>query len=148
MLKTPFPVLPDQLEEDLLQAFKLLSDRTRLRIVLFLATNGEQDVSTLCKILSQSQPLVSHHLALLRIAGIIQMRRDGKHNFYSASSNRFDSIISRLLRSVQPEDGAIRTDEILLSLTTDKGESLELSSEVSTAEMATERIAAEAVVPQ
>ena len=33
--------------------------------------------------LSQSQPAVSHHLALLRHGGIIAPRRQGKNNFYS-----------------------------------------------------------------
>ncbi len=128
MLQTPFPVLPDQLEEDLLQVFKLVSDKTRLRIVVFLATNGEQDVSSLCKVLSQSQPLVSHHLALLRIAGMIQMRRDGKHNFYSVAPSRFNSIVGRLLRCVEPERTEIRTDEILVSLVDGEGEEMALAA--------------------
>jgi ArsR family transcriptional regulator, zinc-responsive transcriptional repressor len=39
--------------------------------------------SILCAQLSQSQPAVSHHLALLRHGGIIAPRRQGKNNFYS-----------------------------------------------------------------
>ncbi|MBV8075877.1 MAG: winged helix-turn-helix transcriptional regulator [Planctomycetaceae bacterium] len=58
-----------------------ISDPTRLQVVLTLA-EGEQHVKALCEQLSQSQPAVSHHLALLRHGGIIAPRRQGKNNYY------------------------------------------------------------------
>jgi DNA-binding transcriptional ArsR family regulator len=61
---------------------KHVSDPTRLQVILILA-EGEQHVGALCEHLSQSQPAVSHHLALLRHGGIIAPRRQGKNNFYS-----------------------------------------------------------------
>jgi DNA-binding transcriptional ArsR family regulator len=61
---------------------KHVSDPTRLQVILILA-DGEQHVGALCDQLSQSQPAVSHHLALLRHGGIIAPRRQGKNNFYS-----------------------------------------------------------------
>jgi DNA-binding transcriptional ArsR family regulator len=61
---------------------KHVSDPTRLQVILLLA-EGEQHVGALCEHLSQSQPAVSHHLALLRHGGIIAPRRQGKNNFYS-----------------------------------------------------------------
>ena len=61
---------------------KHVSDPTRLQVVLILA-EGERHVGALCDQLSQSQPAVSHHLALLRHGGIIAPRRQGKNNFYS-----------------------------------------------------------------
>ena len=60
----------------------LVRDRTRLQVVILLA-KGEQHVSAICDTIGQSQPTVSHHLALLRHAQIIAARRQGKHNFYS-----------------------------------------------------------------
>lgn len=60
---------------------KQVSDPTRLQVVLMLA-EGEKHVGALCEQLSQSQPAVSHHLALLRHGGIIAPRRQGKNNFY------------------------------------------------------------------
>ena len=47
-----------------------------------MLTDGEMHVGALCDQLSQSQPAVSHHLALLRHGGIIAPRRQGKNNFY------------------------------------------------------------------
>jgi ArsR family transcriptional regulator len=68
---------------ELSNVFKLLSDETRLRILLYLAQSQEMHVTDLCNRLGQSQPAVSHHLALLRHGGIIVPRRQGKNNFYS-----------------------------------------------------------------
>src|SRR5439155_8443209 len=67
---------------ELVQLFKLLADETRLRIIYYLMQQNELNVRTFCHLLRQSQPAVSHHLALLRAAGVIDCRRDGKHNFY------------------------------------------------------------------
>ena len=85
--------LPDELEKELVQVFKLLSDETRLRILLYLVREGELHVTALCERLQQSQPAVSHHLALLRVAGVIEARRDGKHNFYSVRKAHFHTIM-------------------------------------------------------
>ncbi len=60
---------------------KQVSDPTRLQVVLMLS-EGEKHVGGLCEQLSQSQPAVSHHLALLRHGCIIAPRRQGKNNFY------------------------------------------------------------------
>lgn len=60
---------------------KQVSDPTRLQVILMLS-EGEKHVGALCDDLNQSQPAVSHHLALLRHGGIIAPRRQGKNNFY------------------------------------------------------------------
>ena len=60
---------------------KHVSDATRLQVVLTLA-QGERHVGALCEQLAQSQPAVSHHLALLRHGSIMAPRRQGKNNFY------------------------------------------------------------------
>jgi DNA-binding transcriptional ArsR family regulator len=60
---------------------KHVSDPTRLQVILILS-EGERHVGALCEQLSQSQPAVSHHLALLRHGRLIEPRRQGKHNFY------------------------------------------------------------------
>ena len=76
---------PDQRLQQARRASILLkhvSDPTRLQVILILA-EGERHVGALCEQLSQSQPAVSHHLALLRHGGIIAPRRQGKNNFYS-----------------------------------------------------------------
>jgi len=111
-----FPELSDQLAKDLVQVFKLLSDETRLRILMYLMREDELHVTALCERLGQSQPAVSHHLALLRVAGLIEARRDGKHNFYSIRAKHFHRIMGELFRSIgdQSLDG-IRFQDFVLT---------------------------------
>ena len=70
--------------------FKALGDETRLRIVALLS-HGELCVCHLHEALGLSQPNVSRHLAILRAAGIVEDRRDGKWIHY------------RLLRQQDPD---------------------------------------------
>src|SRR5262245_8226925 len=78
---------------DVANVFKLLSDETRLRILFYLAQNSELHVTDLCNRLGQSQPAVSHHLALLRVSRLIEARREGKHNFYSVCTDHFGELL-------------------------------------------------------
>ena len=111
-----FPQLPNQLEKDLVQVFKLLSDETRLRILFYLMREKELHVTALCDKLRQSQPAVSHHLALLRVAGLIEARRDGKHNFYSVRKTHFHRIIEELFERISdPHTEQVRFDEFVVS---------------------------------
>jgi len=64
------------------ELLKQVSDPTRLQVLLLLSEK-ERNVTELCTDLgTQSQPAVSHHLALLRHGRLIEPRRAGKHNFY------------------------------------------------------------------
>lgn len=67
--------------EPLLELFRLLSDKTRLNLLMMLA-HGERNVSSLCDELKLPQPTVSHHLGLLRSRNMISSRRRGKNVFY------------------------------------------------------------------
>ncbi|HDH1514112.1 TPA: metalloregulator ArsR/SmtB family transcription factor [Klebsiella quasipneumoniae subsp. similipneumoniae] len=68
-----------------LQLFKNLSDETRLSLVLLLREKGELCVCELTSMLKESQPKVSRHLSLLRDAGLLIDRRDGKWIYYRLS---------------------------------------------------------------
>ena len=92
----PVSDLSGQVVNELCQVFKLLADETRLRILMYLAQEQELNVTELCGRLGQSQPAVSHHLALLRVAGVIEPRRDGKHNYYSVREQHFHELMLSL----------------------------------------------------
>jgi len=64
------------------RSLKALCDANRIRILGILA-GGEHCVSDLVERLVIDQPKVSHHLAILRSAGIVRSRRDGRHINYS-----------------------------------------------------------------
>jgi ArsR family transcriptional regulator len=71
----------------LTDVFRLLADRSRLKIVMALSQQKEVNVSALCAMLQQSQPAVSHHLTLMRMVGLVDRRRDGKHRYYYLASD-------------------------------------------------------------
>jgi len=102
------------LAADLAPLFKLLADETRLRILQLLSQEKEIHVRALCERLGQSQPAVSHHLALLREAGLIDVRREGKHNFYRLLPAGFRRFLDMLF-SNGPPDGRIRFEQYVLS---------------------------------
>lgn len=68
--------------EDLINIFKALSDETRLRI-LKLLEQGELCVCDIVTALDMIQPKVSFHLSVLKEAGLIKDRRQGKWIHYS-----------------------------------------------------------------
>ncbi len=82
--------------KELVHVFKLVADETRVRVLFYLCNTPELHVRAICELVGQSQPAVSHHLALLRVAGVIQSRRDGKHNYYRIVPRRVRQILGNV----------------------------------------------------
>jgi ArsR family transcriptional regulator len=85
---------------DFVLFFKALGNPTRAQIIEFLL-GGERCVCEMTGPLDQSQPLVSHHLALLRDAGLVAMRSEGARTYYSIAWERFDGDLSGFLGHVE-----------------------------------------------
>lgn len=66
------------------ETFQLISDSTRLRI-LWLLCHCEECVNNIAVTVNMSAPAVSHHLRILKQAGLISSRRDGKEIYYKLS---------------------------------------------------------------
>lgn len=81
---------------DLAQLFKILADETRLRILEMLGRRKELCVRDLWERLGQSQPAVSHHLGLLRMAGLVETRHEGKHIYYRIDQQRLDELMTMI----------------------------------------------------
>jgi ArsR family transcriptional regulator, arsenate/arsenite/antimonite-responsive transcriptional repressor len=107
-------VVPEPLVKDLAQLAKLLADETRLKILSYLTQKEELHVRALCELLGESQPAVSHHLALLRGASLIERRREGKHNFYALQTQRFGQILDLLFANIPAENRRLRFENYLL----------------------------------
>ena len=71
-----------QSSQDIL--FKTLSDPTRRAIFERLCRAGEQTVGSLTAEAGVSQPVVSKHLKLLKEAGLVRGREEGRNTHYSA----------------------------------------------------------------
>ena len=64
------------------EVFKALADPTRRRILVLLG-GEERRVVELAERFAISRPAVSKHLAVLKRAGLVQMRREGRDHYYS-----------------------------------------------------------------
>ncbi len=62
--------------------FSILSDPTRLRVLMLIQAEGELCVCELTYSLRESQPKISRHLALMREAGVVEARRAGTWMHY------------------------------------------------------------------
>lgn len=88
--------------DKLLNYFKLLSDETRLRILVLLFHN-EFCVCQITGITDISQPNVSKHLARLRDMGLVKDEKKEQYTFYSLSikDKLFEDILERIVASVE-----------------------------------------------
>ncbi len=65
--------------------FAALGDKFRQDIVMLLAQVEQLNVSQITEHIALSRPAVSHHLKVLLTAGLVQMERVSRENFYSLS---------------------------------------------------------------
>ncbi|AWL36549.1 transcriptional regulator (plasmid) [Streptomyces sp. SM17] len=79
------------------EVFALLSDTTRLHL-LWLLAREETDVGSLTGQVSASRTAVSQHLAKLRLAGLVETRRQGRHMYYSLSDGHLRRLVMEALR--------------------------------------------------
>jgi len=85
--------------QDLERLFKALADTTRLRILALLA-GGEVCVCHIHESLEVPQPTVSRHLAYLRRAGLVEVRRDGLWAHYRIASIADPSVRAALQAAI------------------------------------------------
>lgn len=72
---------------ELAEYLKVVSDENRLRILCFLK-QGERCVCKINEALNLSQNLTSHHLKILREAGLVTARREGKWIHYRLNDEK------------------------------------------------------------
>jgi DNA-binding transcriptional ArsR family regulator len=75
---------------------KALGDPTRLTLAGALAEGGELCVCDLAWVVERAENLVSHHLRLLRSAGLVTSRRDGKMVIYSLTDRGRELLAATL----------------------------------------------------
>jgi ArsR family transcriptional regulator len=108
--------ISDRTIQGLTDIFKLLADKSRLKILMALAQDGEMHVSALCDMLMQSQPAVSHHLTLLRMRNLVGFRRDGKHNFYRLDSQFVSELLERFFNDTGNAPKQLQFEDFYLTL--------------------------------
>lgn len=86
--------------EQMVAFFQALADVTRLKLVGLLAQR-ERSVDELVTALDVRQPTVSHHLAKLKLIGLVKLRKEGQAHYYSLD----EEFVHRLARSVLSVEG-------------------------------------------
>ena len=99
-------LLPATEIERLTELFKLLGDPTRLRILYSLVEVGELCVCDLAVVVGAPETSVSHALRLLRMAGVVRVRRDGRMAYYALNDHHvrlvLDLAAEHLRHEVEP----------------------------------------------
>ena len=80
---------------------KALADDTRQKIMAFCCCD-ERSVGEIVDHVAVTQPTVSHHLAILRDAGLVHVRHDGKQTFYALNQERVAVCCGRLMTTFAP----------------------------------------------
>ena len=88
------------------QLFHALSDETRLGIIEML-DSGERCVCDLQDTLNAAQSRLSFHLKVLKDAGIVTDRREGRWSYYELNREAFDDA-ETILKDLRPRGWRIR----------------------------------------
>ena len=89
---------------------KAMADSTRQRIMLLLCCEWMCVNDVVEHVGDVSQPTVSHHLGILRDAGLVKVRREGKQVFYSLNQEAVAICCGTLMQRFAPEQNAIEID--------------------------------------
>ena len=103
---------------DLALFYAALSDETRLRL-LSLMQRREVCVCYLQEVLKTNQPKISRHLAYLRKAGLVEVRRDGKWAHYRLKKldGDLEKILSQTLTRLRRETQVVKDSQRLKQVT-------------------------------
>ncbi len=90
--------LDDSAARTLARGFAALGDPVRLRLLNLLATStdGAVCVCDLVQPVGKSQPTVSHHLKVLREAGLVTVEKRGTNNWYAAVPSALEGLRAAL----------------------------------------------------
>jgi ArsR family transcriptional regulator len=86
------PMMDPGAAESLAATFKALADPTRVAIVNRLAAAPEVCVCDLTAAFELSQPTISHHLRILRDAGLVEAERRGTWGYYRLVPEAIDRL--------------------------------------------------------
>ena len=81
------------------EALRQLGDTSRLRI-FWLLCHTEECVTDIAEYIGMSSPAVSHHLRLLKTAGLIVSRREGKEMLYRAAGTELAEELHHIIERI------------------------------------------------
>lgn len=95
---------PDEYIKRAVKILKLISEESKLRIMLLLAKQGPCTVTEISENLDMNQSTVSHHLSLLRNADLVTTRREGKNIYYDVNDALWREMGKQFFDNLQKGD--------------------------------------------
>jgi ArsR family transcriptional regulator, arsenate/arsenite/antimonite-responsive transcriptional repressor len=92
---------------------KALADDTRQKIMR-LCCCQKLSVGEIVEQLNVTQPTVSHHLAILRKAGLVNVSEEGKQTFYSLNQEAITSCCGTLIANFAPGSEGVKIVKIVI----------------------------------
>ncbi len=89
----------DGVFQNVSDTFSLISDPTRLKI-LWLLCHTEECVMNIAAAVEMSSPAVSHHLRILRSAGLLKSRKAGKEAYYTLADTDEAQLVHKIIDAV------------------------------------------------
>ena len=86
---------------------KAIADDTRQKIMSVCCCR-ELSVSEIVAKIGYSQPTISHHLAILRDVGLVDIREEGKQTFYTLNQERIAVCCGQIMIKFAPETEATK----------------------------------------
>ena len=93
--------LDDETSLRLSELFKVLGDKTRIKLLSLLVVEEEMCVCDIAQLLGMTQSAISHQLRALKNARLVKSRRDGKTVFYSLADDHVKTIIDQGIEHVK-----------------------------------------------
>ncbi len=91
-------------------SFRMLADPTRVKILLALL-QGESNVGCLAELVGTTPTAVSQHLSKLRLADLVDSRREGTFVYYSATSDHVRRLLGEALSHAEHASGVASGDD-------------------------------------
>jgi ArsR family transcriptional regulator len=89
-------------EIDCVDFCRAMGDTTRQKLLKLLQQEGEQCVGCLVERFGLAQPTISHHLLLLKRAGLVKSRKAGKQVYYAIDQDNVVECCGMLMTTFTP----------------------------------------------
>jgi ArsR family transcriptional regulator, arsenate/arsenite/antimonite-responsive transcriptional repressor len=93
--------------KELTRLLEAVSDPVRMQIVFLLGEHAQLNVGEIARQFRISRPAISHHLKVLKDAGIVQSEKSGQEIYYRINSQRIvaalRALADKLERSASPD---------------------------------------------
>lgn len=99
----------DEKQPRALDLFKAMADESRLKIIGILAYQ-ERSVDELAEMVGLRSPTISHHLAMLKAANLVNVRPDGTTRFYRLNAEGLQKLSWHILQQIKPQSNVDNVD--------------------------------------